>query len=173
VEAAGALDIINGTMFGMAPNTNASPDDVIGALQPSVGEATWDTEWQPTPTEFACTGNQSYRTIWWGDLRMTFETAPSEVVLTAWSVGDAEMLAPRGPLPPVIGPATGVATDEGIGIGTPATEVTAILADHIYNSGSQSMQVVSSTGLATMLYFDGDEQIVGIGSSRNDCGEGF
>jgi hypothetical protein len=173
VEAAGAPDIAKGTMFGLAPMNTASPEDAIALLRPSLGEVTWDTNWQPMPAEFACTGNDSYRTVWWGDLRMTFETTPfGTTLLTAWSVGAAQVLAPIGPLPSTTSPATGIETAEGVRIGSTVSEVLGIFPGLTYDDNSQSIQVVSSTGLATMLYFDTSQQLVGFGSSRNDCGSG-
>ncbi|CAN0284725.1 unnamed protein product, partial [Phaeothamnion confervicola] len=80
-------DIAKGTLFGLAPLSAASPDVAIALLRPSLGEVTWDTDWQPMPAEFACTGNDSYRTIWWADVRMTFERGTVGTLLTAWSVG--------------------------------------------------------------------------------------
>ncbi|MCO5331254.1 MAG: hypothetical protein M9961_14355 [Ilumatobacteraceae bacterium] len=171
VEAAGAPDIAKGTMFGFAPMNAASPEDAIALLRPSLGEVTWDTNWQPMPADFACTGNDSYRTVWWGDLRMTFESNSSVTLLTAWSVGAAPTGAPLGPLPPT-SLATGIETAEGVRIGLTVSEVLGIFPGLTYDDNSQSIQVVSSSGLATMLYFDTSQQLVGFGSSRNDCAPG-
>jgi hypothetical protein len=171
-QAAGALDLVEGTMFGFAPNTATTPDDAISRLEPSIGAVTWDTQWQPMPTEFACTDHDSYRTLWWGDVRMTFETSETGPLLTAWSVGDAEVLAPIGPLPTSVGPPTGVAADDGIGLGSSAADVEASVDDQILGMTPGGLQVVSRTGLATIVYLDSDQRVMGIGSSRNDCGEG-
>ena len=168
----GALDIGGGTMFGFAPSMPANPDDVIIRLQQVIGTVTWDTQWQPMPEEFACTGNDMYRTMWWGDLRFTFENSPFGTLLTAWSLGEGQVLAPLGPLPDAIGPATGITTDEGVGIGSAAAEVSATVGDQMIGTFDGGIQVVSSTGLATIVSLDGDQRIVGIGSSRNDCGSG-
>jgi len=171
--AVGALDIGGGTLFGFAPNLAANPDDVIKRLEQAIGVVTWDTQWLPMPDGFACTGNNSYRTIWWGDLRFTFERSPIVgTLLTAWSLGEGQVLAPVGPIPDAIGPATGIATDEGVGIGSAAAEVSATVGDNMIGAFDGSIQVVSSTGPATIVSLDGDQRIVGIGSSRNDCGSG-
>jgi hypothetical protein len=170
----GALDLAGGTVFGLpGAHGGADPEQVIANIRPTLGNTTWDTGWQPMLPEWACTGNDSYRTIWWGDLSITFETGPSGTLLTGWSVGDhAVSAAPVGPLPPDIGPATGIVTDDGIGIGSTAAAVTAIFGG-AYDPKSGGIQIVSSSGLATLIYFDGDQRAVGIVSGRNDCGDGF
>jgi hypothetical protein len=92
-------------------------------------------------------------------------------LLTAWSVGDAQTLAPLGPLPPTRA-ATGIETTDGVRIGVTVDEILGIFPGHSYDDSSRSIQVVSSTGLATMLYFDASHQLIGLGNSRNDCGSG-
>jgi hypothetical protein len=61
-------------------------DEVSAAL----GSTTWDTGWQLMPAEYSCTLNSAYRTMWWGDVRLTFETGAEspDTYFTAWSVGD-------------------------------------------------------------------------------------
>jgi hypothetical protein len=163
------INTVHASVFGQSYaatlDIDAFASDVSGAL----GDATWDTGWQAMPPEHACTGHQSYRTIWWGDLRMTFETGPQPAtLLTAWSMGDPSVssLAPLGPLPPSSEP-TGMITSEGIGIGTSLDELKAALGDRPYIVIDNRVDVVGA--LVTTFLLDDDQRVAAIGSGRVDC----
>jgi hypothetical protein len=121
------------------------PDDVVETVAGALGQPTWDTGWQPMPAEFDCTGNDSYRTVWWSDVRMTFERTPIGAILSAWSVGDpaASPLAPVGPLPTTTDSPSGLSTQDGIGVGTPAAQATSTLRDRVYSSSADYIVVLS------------------------------
>jgi hypothetical protein len=136
----------------------------------SLGDITWDTAWRPMPIEYSCTGNKSYRTIWWGDLRITFETgASSDVRLTAWSVGDPSVssLAPLGPPPPTEMAATRFTTGEGIGVGASLAELETALGDRCYNASEGRVDVPCA--LVTSFLIDRDQRVSAVGSGRVDC----
>lgn len=155
-----------GQRYNAALDIDLFASDVSGAL----GGTTWDTGWQPMPPEFVCTGHESYRTIWWGDLRLTFETGPeAETRLTAWSLGDPSVssLAPLGPLPPSSKHASGLTTSEGVGIGTSLDELEAALGDRWYHVADDRVDIPGA--LVTSFLLDDEQRVSAIGSGRTDC----
>jgi hypothetical protein len=165
------IDTANGSVFGLTGVALADPDDVIAHIGEFVGEVTLDTGWLRMPVDFVCTGSDSFRTIWWGDLRMTFENGPDGTWLTAWSVGDPSVssLAPLGAPPPEDDRRpTGLASREGIAIGAPAEDVRAILGDRLYQDDEDRM-VVLSGAIVTSILLDQDQRVSAIGSGRTDC----
>lgn len=167
------IDLIRSSLFGLPGVTFADPDEVIDNVPDSIGDVTWDTGWLSMPVEFACTGNDSFRTLWWGDVRLTFETGPDGTMLTAWSIGDPAVssLAPLGPLPPEVDRrASGVVSNEGIGIGTPADDVRSALGDDIVVDEPNHLVVLGA--LVTQVLLDDDQRVSSIGSGRNDCIDG-
>jgi hypothetical protein len=124
------------------------------------------------PSEFVCTGSQSFRTIWWGDLRLTFETRSDEAALTAWSVGDPTVSghAPLGTPPPSTEPATGITTNEGVDIGMSLAALEAHLEHRQYIAGDGRVDVVAA--LPTSFLLDEVQRVSAIGSGRVDCIDG-
>jgi hypothetical protein len=164
------IDTAYASVFGKQYADVLDIDSFASDVSASLGDITWDTGWQITPPEHACTASQSYRTIWWGDLRLTFEIGPDgQTRLTAWSLGDPSVssLAPLGPIPPSIEHASAMTTTEGIGIGTSLDELTAALdtTRHYVSDG----RVDIPGALVTTFLLDTDQHVRAIGSGRVDC----
>jgi hypothetical protein len=142
-------------------------DEVSAAL----GSTTWDTGWQLMPAEYSCTLNSAYRTMWWGDVRLTFETGAEspDTYFTAWSVGDPSVsfLAPLGPLASTTEPASGLKTRQGIGIGTALDELKTALTGHWYIVSDGRVDIPGV--ISTSFLLDDDSRVTAIGSGRMDC----
>ena len=164
------IDSTRAAVFGHRYFDTVDVDTFASNVSAILGSTTWDTGWQPMPSEFACTGNQSFRTVWWGDLRLTFATGTdSEVLLTAWTLGDPSVstLAPLGSLPPSTEPATGIATSEGIGLGTSLADLESALGDRWYNVSDGRVDIPGA--LVTSFLLDDEQRVSAIGSGRVDC----
>ena len=165
------INTANPSLFGQVFFVPLDPDTFAGSVSETLGSVTWDTGWQPMPAERACTGSESFRTLWWGDLRLTFETGPGagETQFTAWSLGDPSIStsAPLGPPPPSTEPATGITTGEGIGIGTPLTELEAALGDRSFFVTDNRVDIPGA--LVTSFLLDDEQRVKAIGSGRTDC----
>lgn len=166
-----AIDLASGTLFGMSNLLTVGVDGVVAQLSADLGSPTFDTEWTAVGPEWACTGASEARTVWWGDLRITFER--SDVVQFAtWSVGDPDVadLAPIGELP-LTTEASGVTTSNGFGIGSTRSAVQAA-ADAagltLFNNTETDLWVVQSNAATSIVLFDGDT-VSGIGAGRFDC----
>ena len=164
------IDTAYAAVFGKQYADVIEVESFASDVSASLGDITWDTGWQSTPPEPRCTSSQSYRTLWWGDLRLTFEIAPDQqTILAAWSLGDPSVspLAPLGPLPPPIERTSGLTTTEGIGIGTSLDDLTAALGQtqHYVSDG----RVDIPGALVTTFLLDPDEHVTAIGSGRTEC----
>lgn len=178
--AQAAIDLTDATVFGLGYGTPVDADDSIEEIDRTLGSPTADTSWQPVPNDFdptwaACFGPR-FRTVWWGDFRITFEESDELAVrVAAWSVGDpaADRSAPVGPLPPTMNP-SGVAAD-GVGVGATRAEVLAVAPDDGRMIGDTDDQVVVTGAVVTVFELDADDVVTGIGSGRLDCtaGEGL
>ena len=157
-------------MFEHQYFATVDPDTFASDVNPTLGVTTWDTGWQAMPSEFVCTGNQSYRTLWWGDLRLTFEIGTdAETRLTAWSIGDPSVsaLAPLGAPPPATEPSSGITTTDGIGIGSSLDELKVALGDRGYNVNGDRVDIPGA--LVTSFLLDDQQRVTAIGSGRVDC----
>ena len=164
------IDTSFAAVFGKQYADVIEVESFASDVSASLGETTWDTGWQSTPPEPRCTSSESYRTLWWGDLRLTFEIAPDETtILAAWSLGDPSVspLAPLGPLPPPTERTSGLTTTEGIGIGTSLDDLTAALGqtEHYVSDG----RVDIPGALVTTFLLGPDEHVTAIGSGRMEC----
>ncbi len=168
-----AIGLTDGSVFGFSYGADADPDQVVADLGPSLGNPTFDTEWRPTPASFdpnydACFGPR-FRTIWWGDFRITFEeTDDSAVRVAAWTVGDpdTDTSAPLGDLPGSR-PPSGVAA-RGAGVGSTRADVLAVAPGDRMIGDTEDAVVVSGS-VVTTFAIDGTDTVVGIGSGRLDC----
>ena len=88
------------------------------------GPPTADSGWQPMPSTFWCQEYHRFRTLWWGDVRVSLEGGDdTNAWLTGWGVGVIV-----GEFSPVIGgpgAPTGVPLliDGLVQIGSPATDI--------------------------------------------------
>ena len=165
------INTANPSLFGQVFFVPLNLDTYVGSVSETLGPVTWDTGWQPMPAEYVCTGSESFRTLWWGDLRLTFETGPGagETQFTAWSLGDPSIStgAPLGPPPSSTEPATGITTGEGIGIGTPLKELEAALGDRPFFVIDNRVDIPGA--LVTSFLLDNEQRVKAIGSGRTDC----
>ena len=171
-----AIDLIDASVFGLSYGTEADPGQVIDDLEPALGVPSSDTEWQPTPPGFdpgfaPCFGPR-FRTVWWGDFRLTFEeTADGDVRLAAWSVGDpmVDRSAPLGDLPVDRSP-SGVAAD-GAGVGSSRADVLSVVpGDRMI--GDTPEGVIVTGAIVTTFSIDATDTVTAIGSGRLDCTAG-
>lgn len=174
-DAAGnAIDLRDASVFGLAYGSEADPDQVVVDLEPSLGAPTFDTGWQPAPSSFdanydACFGPR-FRTIWWGDFRITLGEFEDGVVrIAAWTVGDpaTDTSAPLGELPSAR-PPSGVAT-EGVGVGASRADVLAVVPQDGRMIGDDDDGIVVTGAIVTSFAIDGTDTVTGIGSGRLDC----
>ena len=121
------------------------------------------------PERWRCTQRSEYRTIWWGDLRLTFERDPDHVDLTTWSVGDpAAAFGPLGAIPPARDP-SGVMSG-GIGVGDTRADLLASLAGRdLVIEEAGTITLGGALGFTYLL--DGDV-VTGVGLGRLDCLDG-
>ncbi len=123
----GGITIAAGAAFGFEPGLGVSPDDVLAAVVPHLGEPTRDSGWLggvELADEGMSTGGfmqcelDDYREVWWDDLVFGFWGTGARTALTFWNVGD-----PASPIPhprlvrPPADARSGVSTEFGVGIG--------------------------------------------------------
>ena len=93
----GGITIAAGAAFGLEPGLGVSPDDVLAAVLPHLGEPTLDSGWL-TPVDlseanaawggFAQGELSDYRELWWDDLVFGFWGTGERTALVFWNVGD-------------------------------------------------------------------------------------
>jgi hypothetical protein len=170
VDVGRGIELDDASLFGLIFGAEVDVDRFVPDVSTQLGEPTLDTGWLPVGDEWSCTGSTDFRTIWWGDVRTTFERSDEPIPrLTAWSVGDPSVAAgaPLGGAPSSVDP-SGVVTDRGFGTGATRSEVTSATDDIGIFNDETDRWVVLSNGSATLVQFD-DDLVSGIGVSRLDC----
>jgi hypothetical protein len=144
------------------------PEAAISDLRDPLGEPTFDTGWLPMPDEWRCTQMPEYRTVWWGDVRLTFERSSDRLQLSGWSVGiPSASYAPQGAVPP-LSPASGAEMADGVGIGASRSSVLAALGDR--DLVFEQPDGISVGGaLVLVIPLDTDDRVAGFGVGRTDC----
>ena len=165
--AAGAIDLDTATVFGAAAPSIADPDDTVARISATLGAPTSDSGWVPMPAGFECTGDDEFRTVWWGNFRMTFERNPTTQILAAWTVGDPSIES-LAPIAGTAGPGTvDITTTEGIGVGTTRADVERLLGARP-NYGLDGNYAILGPGIVTFIHLDNDI-VTALGGGRNDC----
>jgi hypothetical protein len=130
-----------------------------------------------------CLGGIDFRVLWWGDLSLAFWRISEGEQLWAWSVGDKQASASgdrREPYTPTNPAASGMATDEGIHVGSSQDEMLAaygdrfVLRDPALKDGTQLYVSNDPSGFlghrsigVSITVRDG--VVTGIGSARQFC----
>ena len=178
------------SVLGLTTGENFDPESTLQMLQPVLGPVDHDTGWYTTPVvTFAdgtgdCLGGIDFRVLWWGDLSLAFWRQPGEPQLWAWSVGDRQASAwddRREPYSPTNPAATGLATEEGIHVGSTEAEMLAAYPDrfhaqdqalpdgtHLYLSLADPTGFLGHRGLGVSITVR-DGIVTGIGSARQFC----
>lgn len=172
-----AINLADASVFGLSYGSEAEPEQAIDLIEPALGDPTFDTGWQPTPTGFdpnydACFGPR-FRTVWWSDLRITFGEFFDDgtIGVVAWTVGDpgSDTSAPVGEIPESR-PPSGVAAD-GAGVGSSRADVLAIAPDAPMIYDLEDAVIVLGP-ILTRFDIGPDDMVTGIGSGRLDCTAG-
>ncbi len=178
------------SVLGLTTGENFDPESTLQMLQPVLGPVDHDTGWYTTPVvTYAdgtgdCLGGIDFRVLWWGDLSIAFWRQPGEPQLWAWSVGDRQASAwgdRREPYVPIDPTATGIATEEGIHVGSTEAEMLAAYPDrfhaqdqalpdgtHLYLSIGDPTGFLGHRGLGVSTTVR-DGVVTGIGSARLFC----
>ncbi|TDT14840.1 hypothetical protein BDK89_0398 [Ilumatobacter fluminis] len=163
------VDVAQRSAFGWSFGDQVFVPALVDRLSADIGEPSFDSGWQSMPDVWACTGQAAYRTLWWGDFRMTIEGDGSDdATVSGWSVGDPDAaFAPLGNRPTST-EASGVGWSSEVGVGTardrvlPAIPVDSGMIDEQPNR-------VTVNGVLPLTVLIDDDTVTGIGSGRNDC----
>lgn len=178
------------SVLGLTTGENFDPESTLQMLQPVLGPVDHDTGWYTTPVvTYAdgtgdCLGGIDIRVLWWGDLSLAFWRQPGEPQLWAWSIGDRQASAwddRREPYAPTNPTATGIATEEGIHVGSTEADILAAYGDwfnaqaqalpdgtHLYRSLGDPSRFLGHRGLGVSITVR-DGVVTGIGSARQFC----
>jgi hypothetical protein len=149
--AAGALDLQQGTVFGLAGSTVHDAATAVELISRSLGVPTSDTtemtaRYCPEPAEF--------RVVRWNDFVLEFERSGDTEYLSSWQLGDPDEEIAIGPVGPNVEPsvASGVSTADGIGIGSPASALDRFSP---IASGPEKLIIGGDTGTLAVTIRDG------------------
>ncbi len=178
------------SVLGLTTGENFDPESTLQMLQPVLGPVDHDTGWYTTPVvTYAdgtgdCLGGIDFRVLWWGDLSIAFWRQAGEPQIWAWSVGDRQASAwddRREPYAPTNPTATGIATEQGIHVGSTEAEMLAAYPDrfhaqepalpdgtHLYLSVGDPTKFLGHRGLGVSITVR-DAVVTGIGSARQFC----
>jgi heat shock protein HslJ len=178
------------SVLGLTTGDNFDPESTLQLLQPVLGPVDHDTGWYTTPVVTYpdgtgdCLGGIDFRVLWWGDLSIAFWRQAGEPQLWAWSVGDRQASAwddRREPYAPTNPTATGIATVEGIHVGSTEAEMLAAYADRfhaqdqalpdgtrLYLSIGDPTAFLGHRGIGVSVTTR-DGVVTGIGSARQFC----
>ena len=174
--AEGALDFhLDGdpgatpSVFGHAALTEVDETALVEDVSEALGDADADAGWVPMPSAYACTGASEYRSLLWDDIRYVLtrrDVDPGRTYLSAWTIGDTE-LAFSPPLDAEITEASGITTDDGIGLGTSADQLEDLEWDQ---SLREDDRFLGLAGIGPVIFqLDVSNQVVAMSYEQNDC----
>jgi hypothetical protein len=186
LPAVEGISLDTGTIFGVRPGLAVGPDDVLAAMAPRLGDPDADTGWTTAGGEIRpCSELTEFREIRWGDLAFGFWGRGAATYLHYWVVGDPRLVLfslPAIAVPGDGGRATGLVTDDGVGIGDPASAlpetwsaepVGAVVGDDRFEPGVSVESFRPDAAPVTTLggsYLGVDGRIVAFGAESFDCG---
>jgi hypothetical protein len=151
----------------------ATVDDALAALQSLAGAPTADSGWQPIPAGQSCHLYAESRTIWWGDLRLSFARghleAPADDLseaLVAWAVGVVQAPSIVPPLGTPGAAVVDVRLDGAISVGATQEALEALVADKGYFFIQPG--VVSAGGRPLFLGL-GEGVLTGFAAGLDEC----
>lgn len=168
------VSVAEASIAGLAIDQQpATVDDALAVLQPLAGPPTADSGWQPIPASYSCHVYAESRTIWWGDLRLSFARGSFEKALddlseplVAWAVGVVQ--APS--IVPLLGvsgtPVVDVWLDGEIPVGAAQQAVESFVDDEGYFFLQPG--VVSVGGQPLWLGF-GEGVLTGFAAGLDEC----
>ncbi|MAT06087.1 MAG: hypothetical protein CL424_13695 [Acidimicrobiaceae bacterium] len=174
--AEGALDFnLDGepgatpTVFGYAALTEVDETALVEDVSEALGDVDADTSWVPMPADYACTGASEYRSLLWDDIRYVLARREGPAGLTylaGWTIGDTALTF-SPPLDAEITEASGITTDDGIGLGTSADRLENLDWDQSWRQGDRFLGLA---GLGPVIFqLDTSNQVVGMSYEQNDC----
>jgi hypothetical protein len=140
-----------GEVFGLGPDWSGgtvppeqSADEALTVVAGALGAVGVDTGWYElgltaTDGDPDCLAGAEYRVLWWGDLSISFRRLDGVELLWTWSVGDpsASGFGDRGePTATGTGPATGLVTEAGIGVGSTLDDLSAAYPGRLIDTGN-------------------------------------
>ena len=184
----GGLDLQGRSVLGFKPDNMVvfAPEDLMAALTLVLGEPTRDTDWYTAPgggVEGDCLGGMRERIIRWGDLGFAFWDQQGEVNLWSWTLGDptASLKGDRKePQPIPMAPALPLTSNDGIALGSSATDLVKVFGPDLVFLDADGQQVPPES--ATLSYLSGfdartpnlgfalaDGRVTGISATLSFC----
>jgi len=182
------IDWASGTVLHF-PIGFSGIDKVLTGVNPVFGEPTADSGWftvEPiAPGDEDCLAGIEMRVLHWGDLAIAFRKMKTPEglegeFLWSWVVGDLRSSGYdsfREPTAAPAGPATGLRTEDGFGVGTSLAELQGrgevTLSDFVNSDGSRSGTFVPAAGTSGGSFrgviVDADGIVIGYGTTESAC----
>lgn len=150
------IDVETGALLGFVPGPQDA-DEVVAAVTAAIGAPVTDSGWAEVSrsggsgSEWECSGATEWREVSWDGATATFVRQGGWVELVAWSLAD------------------GVATSNGLAIGTPRAEVLAAWADRVTVFQNNATVTIKWDVLTLAANFDAQDEVATLTVERRLC----